>query len=90
MLLRIGRRADEAGEIVTEHQHIGEDVRSDTVGPGQSSHALREVARLTRIEHRHWHSNSLQRARPCRFVAAMASITTSAAFIGFNAAANAE
>jgi hypothetical protein len=73
LLLRIGQRSDQAGQVVSTHQHAGklsEHAGVDAVGLGQPSHGLGEVACLARVDHRHGQARRLQRAGQRRLVAA--------------------
>ena len=73
LLIGIGQRAQQLGEIVATHQHageLGEHARVDGVGLGQAAHGLGEVTRLAWVDHRHGQTRRLQRAGQRSLVAA--------------------
>jgi hypothetical protein len=73
LLLGVGQRAQEAGEIVTPQQDRGEfrqHAGVHRVGLGQAAHRLGEVACLARVDHCHRQAGGLKRAGQLRLVAA--------------------
>lgn len=69
----IGQRLDEALTLGVLHQHPGEGRQHpgvQRIGPGQSPHRARKVARRARVDHRHCQAAGLQGASGLELVAA--------------------
>ena len=73
LLLRIGQRPDEAGQVAAAHEgggQFGQRLGVNAIGLGPSAHPLGEVAGLLGVHHRHGEAGRLQRARHGALIAA--------------------